>query len=288
MGFSTVSLAHVIRKPRWTYVSAMRLPSCNVCSIMDKLSLSDSSCPSRYWTLCFLKHHFTLCATVIDRRLPFSSLFCTISTIFLISLKTTWLWLVISLAVSRALCEAIDCEPSRVMPTCFSIKENNEMLLAMLWISTSACASSTPTAFRIRDRRKPAPATPMTEAMMLFADIRTGLEYKNPQEATYPISAIFGWSQKIRKVKALMSSEVKDNRDLIDVRNQKILGTSKCHWVAMLLMNKVHGGASIKPFLLEPHPWRSLGFSGTKYGDAHGNTIQVSLRRPIASSCRAR
>ena len=163
-----------IAKPRKQIiycVSAMRLPSCSVCNIIERLNLSDSSCPSRYWTRCFLKHHLTLCATVMDRMFPLSSLFCTISTMFLISSNTSWLWVVISLAVSRALCDAIEFAPSKVMPTCFSIKENNEIPLAILWISTSAVASSTPTALRIKDRRKPAPATPMTEAMILYTSL---------------------------------------------------------------------------------------------------------------------
>ena len=47
------------------------------------------------------------------------------------------------------------------------MKAYSEMARAIFWISTSAVAMSTPTALRTRDRRKPAPAILMMEAMML-------------------------------------------------------------------------------------------------------------------------
>lgn len=66
---------------------------------------------------------------------------------------------------------AIDLAESRVRASCLRVKAYSEMARAMLWISTSAVAIPTPTALRTRDRRKPAPAMPIMDAMMLL-DVR--------------------------------------------------------------------------------------------------------------------
>ena len=56
----------------------------------------------------------------------------------------------------------------RLIPTCLSMSEYEEMPLAMTWISTSVSAISAPTALRIKDSRKPAPATSIMEAKTLL------------------------------------------------------------------------------------------------------------------------
>lgn len=53
-----------------------------------------------------------------------------------------------------------------VCPTCLSINENNVTALEMLYISCPADATSLPTTLRMTERRKPAPATPMMDAIM--------------------------------------------------------------------------------------------------------------------------
>ena len=63
---------------------------------------------------------------------------------------------------------AIDFADSRVRASCFRVKAYSEMARAMLWISTSGVAMPAPTALRTRDRRKPAPAMPMMDAVILL------------------------------------------------------------------------------------------------------------------------
>jgi hypothetical protein len=63
----------------------------------------------------------------------------------------------------------------------------------MLCISRPAEAIWQPTAFRIRDRRKPAPATQMTEAMTpIKQGLRISVNFDNEggRSSTIPISAI--------------------------------------------------------------------------------------------------
>jgi len=78
--------------------------------------------------------------------------------------------LAIWLTVSIALCDVSVLVAWILIPTCLSIRLKEEMPRAMVWISTSVSAISAPTALRIRDSRKPAPATPIIEAITLLAE----------------------------------------------------------------------------------------------------------------------
>jgi hypothetical protein len=52
------------------------------------------------------------------------------------------------------------------MPVCLRVRENRVTVLEMLWTSSPSLATSQLTALRMSDSLKPAPATPMMEAMI--------------------------------------------------------------------------------------------------------------------------
>ena len=52
------------------------------------------------------------------------------------------------------------------MPVCLRVKAKRVTVLEMLWTSSPSLATSQLTALRMSDSLKPAPATPMTAAMI--------------------------------------------------------------------------------------------------------------------------
>ena len=143
----------------------------------ERLSLSDSSCASRYVTLCFLKAHLNFWM-VVGMNVPSLLLVRTLSSKYWISSKTCWHSSVMCFAACLHSSVAMESGICNVCPTDLSIKENRVMFLEMLCISRPADAISLPIAFITSDKRKPAPATPMIDAMIPVTRMRSALRWE--------------------------------------------------------------------------------------------------------------
>src|SRR5436305_15303816 len=135
-----------------------------ICSITERLNFSDSSCAKRYVILCFLKHHLNLCS-VVGPKVSSAFLVRTLLSMYSISSKICRHLSVICLAACSASGECMELGVCSVCPTCLSINENDVTALEMLYISCPADATSPPTRLRLIERRKPASATPMMDAI---------------------------------------------------------------------------------------------------------------------------
>ena len=130
----------------------------------ERLSLKLSSCASRYVTRCLLKHHWNRC-WMVGGEAPSAGLLRTRSSMSLNSSNTFVASSDILCTPSRASCVWTESAACRAMPVCLRVREKRVTVLEMLWTSSPSVATSQLTALRMSDSLKPAPATPMIEAI---------------------------------------------------------------------------------------------------------------------------